>query len=88
MAEEPQRDFSTTPPVRANPLVGTITEPGPTRIDMTGFDNVVDGSAIDGRTGNFLFTVGSVASGKSTLQNFLDSPAARRREHPLRSHQS
>ena len=35
------------------------------------FDNVVDGSAIDGRTGNFLFTVGSVASGKSTLQNFL-----------------
>ena len=71
MAQEPQRDFSTAGAIRANTLVGTITEPGPVRIDMTRFDNVVDGSAIDGRTGNFLFTVGSVASGKSTLQNFL-----------------
>jgi energy-coupling factor transporter ATP-binding protein EcfA2 len=30
-----------------------------------------DGVAIEGRTGNFLFTVGSIGSGKSTLQNFL-----------------
>jgi hypothetical protein len=71
MQEAPQRDFVPTPPLRANPLVGTIPEPGPSRIDMNEFNNVVDGSAIDGRTGNFLFTVGSVASGKSTLQNFL-----------------
>src|SRR5512134_3844054 len=71
MAEAPQKDFSPAPTLRANPLVGTIMEPGPARIDMTRFDNVVDGSAIDGRTGNFLFTVGGVGSGKSTLQNFL-----------------
>ena len=58
---------------RANvtPLVGTINEPAANRIDMNEFDNVVDGSGIEGKTGNFLFTVGSVASGKSTLQNFL-----------------
>ena len=72
MATEPQhRDLGSPREMRVSPHVGTIVEPGPGRIDMTKFDNVVDGSAIDGRTGNFLFTVGGVASGKSTLQNFL-----------------
>jgi hypothetical protein len=71
MATEPQRDLVSPREIRATPLVGTIVEPGPSRIDMTRFENVVDGSTIEGRTGNFLFTVGSVASGKSTLQNFL-----------------
>jgi hypothetical protein len=61
----------TPTPLRVNPLVGTIIEPGPSRVDMTSFDNVIDGTGIEGRTGNFLFTVGGVASGKSTLQNFL-----------------
>jgi hypothetical protein len=56
---------------KVTPVVGAIAEPMPHRIDMNTFDNVVDGTGIDGRTGNFLFTVGSVASGKSTLQNFL-----------------
>src|SRR5678815_5130092 len=58
MATEPQhRDLSSPREMRVNPHVGTIVEPGPSRIDMTKFDNVVDGSAIDGRTGNFLFAV-------------------------------
>ena len=71
MAHEAHRE-EPSDVARANvtPLVGTINEPAANRIDMNEFDNVVDGSGIEGRTGNFLFTVGSVASGKSTLQNF------------------
>ena len=72
MAHEAHReDPSDVARANVTPLVGTISEPAASRIDMNEFDNVVDGSGIEGRTGNFLFTVGSVASGKSTLQNFL-----------------
>jgi len=72
MAHEAQHDAPERAPLRPDSaVVGTIMEPGPHRIDMNGFDNVVDGAGIEGKTGNFVFTVGSVASGKSTLQNFL-----------------
>jgi len=70
MAHQAQEHPESARPSPA-PVVGIIAEPAANPIDMNEFDNVVDGSAIEGRTGNFVFTVGSVASGKSTLQNFL-----------------
>lgn len=41
------------------------------RIPVDDYDNLVDGSAIEGRSGNYLFTVGNVGSGKSTIQSSL-----------------
>jgi hypothetical protein len=70
MAPQAQEQPELVRPI-APPVVGVISEPAANPIDMNEFDNVVDGSAIEGRAGNFVFTVGSVASGKSTLQNFL-----------------
>jgi hypothetical protein len=40
-------------------------------IQVDEYDNLVDGSAIEGKTGNYLFTVGNVGSGKSTIQSYL-----------------
>jgi hypothetical protein len=71
MAREMQQDAAAPVLPATPPVVGTIAEPMAHRIDMNQFDNVVDGTGIDGKTGNFLFTVGGVGSGKSTLQNFL-----------------
>jgi ABC-type dipeptide/oligopeptide/nickel transport system ATPase component len=41
------------------------------RIPVDDYDNLVDGSAIEGKSGNYLFTVGNVGSGKSTIQSSL-----------------
>lgn len=60
------------------PIVGPVPEPRgdaggrPWRpVDVNAFDNVVDGSSIEGTRGDYLFTVGNVSSGKSTLQSYL-----------------
>ena len=58
---------------------GSIPEPqAPSRPDnkigktpVDNIDNAIDGSEIEGRKGDYLFTVGNVSSGKSTLQSFL-----------------
>ena len=39
--------------------------------DIENFDVDVESDSIGNRTGNYLFTIGKVNSGKSTLQNFL-----------------
>ncbi|MFK8016656.1 MAG: hypothetical protein AB8G17_14580 [Gammaproteobacteria bacterium] len=55
--------------------VGEVNEPelltAPPREKVDNLENKIDGSKIEGRDGNFVFTVGKVSSGKSTLQSFL-----------------
>jgi hypothetical protein len=59
-------------------IVGPIPEPRAAaeearweRIPIDDYDNLVDGSSIEGKSGNYLFTVGNVGSGKSTIQSSL-----------------
>lgn len=76
------RSVHSLPPARPNEAdaaepkdyVGVIPEPSlqaPPREDVDSLDNLIDGRNIEGRSGNFVFTVGKVSSGKSTLQSFL-----------------
>lgn len=46
-------------------------EPDSKRTNYEAVEYAVDPSKIDGRSGNFLFTVGSPSSGKSTLQSYM-----------------
>jgi hypothetical protein len=59
-------------------IVGPIPEPQAgagaprwERIRVDEYDNLVDASAIEGKSGDYLFTVGNVGSGKSTIQSYL-----------------
>ena len=69
MLDAPARD--TDPEDKA---LGPISEPIATVNKRTDYETLnygVDPERIDGRTGNFLFTVGNPSSGKSTLQSYL-----------------
>lgn len=75
--------------VDIEPLVGTVQEPiretqavrhAELTVDVDEIPNTVELSAIEGKSGDFLFTVGATGSGKSTIQSFL--------VHRLASHPS
>src|SRR5690606_32475918 len=78
MNEKPIGRTESLSPVRDDGrIVGVVSDPAvhphkrrwePINVDE--YDNFVDDDAIEGKSGNYLFTVGNVGSGKSTLQSY------------------
>jgi len=79
MNEKPIGRTESLSPVRDDGrIVGVVSDPAvhphkrrwePINVDE--YDNFVDDDAIEGKSGNYLFTVGNVGSGKSTLQSYF-----------------